>query len=99
VIGPREALLGRSVQAGEVNWLAAGIPDEGREVLVRIRHRAAPVPGTLLQADAQGFAVALHEPAYAIAPGQSVVLYNAAGLVLGGGIIAPSRRVLPIQAA
>lgn len=99
VVGPRDALLGRSVQAAEANWLAAGIPDEGREVLVRIRHRATPQLGTLLQADARRFAVALHEPAYAIAPGQSVVLYDASGIVLGGGIIAPSRRVLPIQAA
>ncbi|HRQ78502.1 MAG TPA: tRNA 2-thiouridine(34) synthase MnmA [Gemmatimonadaceae bacterium] len=99
VIGPREALLGRSVHAGEVNWLAPAIPAEGREVLVRIRHRATPMPGTVLHADATGFAVALHEPAYAISPGQSVVLYDADGLVLGGGIIAPSRRVLPIQAA
>lgn len=99
VIGPREALLGRSVHASAVNWLSDAIPAEGREVLVRIRHRATPVPGTVSQADARGFAVALQEPAYAIAPGQSVVLYDADGLVLGGGIIAPSKRVLPIQAA
>jgi tRNA-specific 2-thiouridylase len=99
VIGPREALLGRSVHAGEANWLGGAIPSEGRDVLVRIRHRATPVPGTVLHADERGFAVALHEPAYAISPGQSVVLYDADGIVIGGGIIAPSRRVLPIQAA
>lgn len=99
VIGPREALLGRSVHAGEANWLGGEIPAEGREVFVRIRHRATPVPGTVLHADAHSFAVALHEPAYAISPGQSVVLYDADGIVVGGGIIAPSRRVLPIQAA
>lgn len=99
VIGPRDALLGRSVQATEANWLTDAIPTEGREVLVRIRHRATPVPGTVLHADARQFGVALHEPAYAISPGQSVVLYDADGIVLGGGIIAAGRRVLPIQAA
>lgn len=99
VIGPREALLGRSVHASEANWLAGEIPAEGREVFVRIRHRATPVSGTVLHADARDFAVALHEPAYAISAGQSVVLYDADGIVIGGGIIAPSRRVLPIQAA
>lgn len=99
VIGPREALLGRSVHATDANWLGDAIPAEGQEVFVRIRHRATPVSGTVLQADARGFAVALHEPLYAISPGQSVVLYDAGGVVLGGGIIAPSRRVLPIQAA
>jgi tRNA-specific 2-thiouridylase len=99
VVGPREALLGRSVHASDVNWLRNAPPAEGGEVFVRIRHRATPVAGTVLQADARHFAVALHEPAYAISPGQSVVLYDAQGIVLGGGIIAPSRRVLPIQAA
>ncbi len=99
VIGPREALLGRGVTAGQVNWLANTKPTVGDAVLVRIRHRATPIAGTLIAADRASFEVALHEPAYAIAAGQSVVLYDDAGLVLGGGIIAPSRRILPIQAA
>jgi tRNA-specific 2-thiouridylase len=99
VIGPREALLGRSVQAVDANWLSVTAPAEGQDVLVRIRHRATPVPGTLVQVDARRFAVSLHEAAYAISPGQSVVLYDADGLVLGGGIIAAGRRILPIQAA
>lgn len=99
VIGPREALLGRGLSATEANWLVDDVPDTDREVLVRIRHRATPVPGTLLRADAASFEVALAEPAYAIAPGQSVVLYDHDGSVLGGGIIAASKRLLPIQAA
>jgi tRNA U34 2-thiouridine synthase MnmA/TrmU len=79
--------------------LVEDIPAVGTNVLVRIRHRATPVAGTVLHADALKFEVALHEPAYAISPGQSVVLYEDSGAVLGGGVIAASRRVLPIQAA
>lgn len=99
VVGPREALLGRGLSAGEVNWLASSIPVEGSEVFVRIRHRATPVAATLVAAASHRFEVVLHEPAYAISPGQSVVLYDADAIVLGGGVIAASRRVLPVQAA
>ena len=98
VVGPREALLGRGVQATQVNWLQDGPPAVGASVSVRIRHRATPVPGTVLRADASGFEVALAEPAYAISPGQSVVLYDG-DVVLGGGIIAAGGRLLPVQAA
>lgn len=96
VIGPREALLGRGLVADGVNWLTDAVPVEGDDVMVRIRHRAAPVPGTIITAAHSSFEVVLHEPAYAIAPGQSVVLYDADGLVHGGGIIGASRRVLPL---
>lgn len=99
VIGPREALLGRGLSANEANWLVSEIPHAGATVLVRIRHRATPVAGTLLLAERTRFEVMLHEPAYAISPGQSVVLYDSDGIVLGGGIISASRRVLPVQAA
>jgi tRNA-uridine 2-sulfurtransferase len=80
-----------------VNWLQDGPPVAGEQVLVRIRHRATPVSGTVLRADANTFEVALDEAVYAITPGQSVVLYDANERVVGGGIIATSRRVLPIQ--
>ncbi len=99
IVGPREALLGRGLSATDVNWLVPSIPAEGEEVQVRIRHRATPAPATLVVATGDRFEVLLHEPAYAISPGQSVVLYDAAGLVLGGGIIAASKRLLPVQAA
>ncbi|MDH5233836.1 MAG: tRNA 2-thiouridine(34) synthase MnmA [Gemmatimonadota bacterium] len=98
VVGPREALLGRGVVAREVNWLVPEPPAPGASVQVRIRHRAAPVPGTLLRVEGAEVEVALDEAVFAISPGQSVVLYDG-DLVLGGGVIAAGARVLPVRAA
>ncbi|MBX7118411.1 MAG: tRNA 2-thiouridine(34) synthase MnmA [Gemmatimonadaceae bacterium] len=98
VIGPREALLGRGLVAREVNWLVPEPPAIGAPLAVRIRHRAMPVPGTLVRRDGGEVEVALADPAAAISPGQSVVFYDG-DVVLGGGVIAASRRLLPIRAA
>ena len=98
VIGPREELLGRGLIANGVHWLVAPAPTVGTSVQVRIRHRAAPVPGTILRLDGETIEVALEEPVYAISPGQSVVFYDGEA-VLGGGVIAMGRRTLPVRAA
>ena len=54
---------------------------------VRIRHRAAPVPGTVSRLDDGRWSVSLDEPAWAPAPGQAAVFYDA-DEVIGGGRIA-----------
>jgi tRNA-specific 2-thiouridylase len=87
VIGPREAVLGRGVVAGEVRWLVHEPPAVGTRVWSRVRHRAPLVPGELVRADGSGVEVALEERVQAISPGQSVVWYAADGRVLGGGVI------------
>ena len=97
VIGPREELLGRGVIAREVNWLVEP-PDVGVEVAVQIRHRARAVPGVLVRLAGDEVEVALDEPASAISPGQSVVMF-AGSRVLGGGVIERGRRALPVRAA
>ena len=98
VIGPREALLGRGLLAREVNWLVADAPTAGSSVQVRIRHRARPVPGTVLRTSPGEIEVTLDEAVYAITPGQSVVFYDG-DVVLGGGVIDLGRRALPVRAA
>ncbi len=98
VVGPREALLGRGLVAREVNWLVDAPPAAGDLVQVRIRHRAPPAPGTVVRIEDGLVEVALEAPLAAISPGQSVVLYDGE-VVLGGGVIAASRRVLPVRAA
>ena len=98
VIGPREALLGRGLVAREVNWLVPTPPALGAAIQVRIRHRAPPVPGTLVRSEAGEVEVVLDSAVHAISPGQSVVLYDG-DVVLGGGVIASGRRALPVRAA
>ncbi len=100
VIGPRVELLGRGVVAREVNWLVEA-PAVGTEVQVQIRHRAAPVAGTLVRAERDELEIALGEAASAITPGQSLVLYDG-DRVLGGGVIERAlgaRAALPVIAA
>jgi tRNA-uridine 2-sulfurtransferase len=100
IVGPREELLGRGVVAREVNWLG---PERGvgARVSVRIRHRAPLVDAELIRADGDEIELALQEPVAAIAPGQSLVMYDGER-VLGGGVIERSsgtRSSLPVLAA
>jgi tRNA-specific 2-thiouridylase len=97
VIGPRSELLGKGVVARELNWLVEA-PAPGTSVEVQIRHRARPVPGTLLRVESGEVEIVLDEPAIAITPGQSLVLYSGSR-VLGGGVIERARRGLPVRAA
>jgi len=97
VIGTRDELLGRGIVAREVNWLGT-TPEIGAEVSVQIRHRSRAVPGVIVRVADDEVEVALDEPASAISPGQSMVLYDA-DRVLGGGVIERGRRALPVRAA
>ncbi|HUF30867.1 MAG TPA: tRNA 2-thiouridine(34) synthase MnmA [Gemmatimonadaceae bacterium] len=97
VVGPREALLGRGIIAREINWLGE-VPQLGHGVEVQVRHRAAPARAHLIRIDGSEIELALDEPVAAIAPGQSVVLYDGEH-VLGGGVIESGRRTLPVRAA
>jgi tRNA-specific 2-thiouridylase len=102
VIGPRDALLGRGLEARELNWLYDA-PSVGDQVQVQVRNRAKPSPATVVRRDGTSIELALDEPIQAISPGQSMVLYDGP-VVLGGGVIErgmreqPGRR-LPILAA
>lgn len=98
VIGPREDLLGRGLIARGVNWLVAEPPQPGAAVQIRIRHRAKPVPGTVLRIDGGEIELALDEAVNAITPGQSVVVYDGE-VVLGGGVIERGKSALPVMAA
>ncbi len=87
VVGPAEDLAVRSVTLEEVNWLAAEPLAPGDRCELQVRHRARPVPATVSAAGPGTLRLALLEPARAVAPGQSGVLYDGER-VLGGGILA-----------
>jgi tRNA-uridine 2-sulfurtransferase len=94
VIGSRDELLGHTVVAREVNWLVGAPPAVGARVQVQVRHRAAPVPARVVRLEAPPAAasrggeveLALDVPVAAIAPGQSLAVYDDDRL-LGGGVI------------
>ena len=90
VIGPREALLGRGVEARELNWLVVP-PAVGAHVSVQIRHRSRPVLATITSRSADAIELSLLESAAAITPGQSLVMYDG-DTVLGGGVIERAER-------
>lgn len=90
VIGPREALLGRGLEARELNWLATP-PSVGARVQVQVRNRARAVSATVVRIDADAIELALEEAVSAITPGQSLVLFDGVH-VLGGGVIERGMR-------
>ena len=100
VLGTRAELLGNGVIAREMNWLVDA-PLVGARVEVHIRHRSAPAAAEIVRVEGKEVEFALQQPVSAIAPGQSLVVYDG-DRVLGGGIIEASRRTragLPVLAA
>ena len=99
IVGPREALLTRSLSLKETNWLGdeAGLDAAvGKAVLARVRSTRPPVAARLVLG-AVGVEVEFDEAEEGVAPGQACVLYDAAdsGRVLGGGFIAATRAWAP----
>jgi tRNA-specific 2-thiouridylase len=82
VVGGKGDLKSEGLEADQLNWLVDAVPEE---VWAKIRyaHRAARCR---ISCDGDRLTVRFTEPQEAVAPGQSVVLYDQA-TVLGGGII------------
>jgi tRNA-specific 2-thiouridylase len=97
IVGPREALLTRSLSLKETNWLGdeddfAMAAQSGKPVLARVRSTRPPVAARLIASD-DGIAVEFDAAEEGVAPGQACVLYDVEdeGRVLGGGFIAATR--------
>ncbi len=87
VVGSADDLAGHRVTLEEVNWLAEPVRT-GDRCEVQIRHRSRGVQATVVERTAERVSLALETPVRAITPGQSGVLYDGDGRVLGGGVIA-----------
>ena len=86
VIGTVDELAGHRLRLDELNWLTTPL-SPGDICEVQIRHRARAVPATVTAAGDGQLELALGVSVRAITPGQSGVLYDRAGRVLGGGVI------------
>jgi len=78
-VGPREALARRRVRVR--GRLFAGVDSAD----VKLRYRS-PAVAAGVAPTAQGFELALAEPAYGVAPGQAAVLYEG-DIVVGSGLV------------
>lgn len=86
VVGPRDACAWRALEAGRANWLLdpARLPER---VLAQVRYRQAPEPARLTLLGGDRFALEFDDAQFAVALGQSAVVY-AGERLLGGGVIA-----------
>ena len=84
VVGTEAELAGFDLVLDEVNWLADPLAP-GERCEVQVRYRARALPAEVVETGA-ALSLRLLEPARAISPGQSGVLYRGER-VLGGGVI------------
>lgn len=85
IVGPREAVLSRTVRASEVSWLCAAPAGAIRaDAKIRYHHEAAPA--TITPSGDGCVRVEFDEPQAAVTPGQAAVFYDG-NEVLGGGWI------------
>ncbi len=93
VIGPEEYLGARAMVLARTNWIGVAAPYRGMHVEVQIRAHGRVYPGRVTRIlDGDRVEVTFEEPARAVAPGQSGVLYRGEE-VLGGGVIVDRRLV------
>lgn len=85
IIGTADELFAYEAEMQEVNWLVdpRGVGDACE---LQIRYRASAVPARIVDVDGDAIAFELAEPARAVSPGQSGVMYEGTRM-LGGGVL------------
>jgi tRNA-specific 2-thiouridylase len=86
VVGGAEDLAGHRVELDELNWLADPL-NAGDRCEVQVRYRARGTAAEIIERGSGSLSLVLETPVRAITPGQSAVLYDRGGKVLGGGVI------------
>jgi tRNA-specific 2-thiouridylase len=79
-------LMSRTLNAGQLTWVATEAPVTGARLTAKVRYRQADQACEVTQIDEGRMTLAFDEPQRAVTPGQSVVLYRG-DECLGGGII------------
>lgn len=81
------ALLGSELIMDNVHWISGQAPDPKRHYAAKIRYRSPDAPCKLEFLDDNRSKLIFDKPQWAIAPGQSAVIYDG-DVCLGGGVIA-----------
>ncbi len=79
-----QSLFKKEAYLKMVNWISGQVPREKLEVLARVRYRQPIFEGIFYPGIGR---LEFKNPQKFVAPGQSAVLYNRKGEMLGGGII------------
>ena len=80
-----DALWKPELSLANAHWISGEAPAEG-EYAIRVRHRAPLTPAHLMHTGDHTVSFALSAPERAVAPGQSVVIYDG-DRCIGGGIL------------
>ena len=89
VIGREESLYTKEIFLGDVNMMSIpGLaPGESVRCDIKIRYRHPGKSATVYGTEDGGLMAVFDEPVKAAAPGQSAVMYDAEGCLIGGGVI------------
>ena len=90
VVGPRHLLDVGGVVVGDLNWLTPP-PEPGRRLDVQIRYRSPSLACTVEGLGRDAVELSFREPARAVTPGQSSVLFDGEQVVGGGRILRVSQ--------
>lgn len=86
-IGDKEDLMQDVLEAEDVNYVSMDKLNPGDVIICKIRYNDKGAPAQVLESGENTFKVKFLQPASAITPGQSAVIYDEMGYVLAGGII------------
>jgi tRNA-specific 2-thiouridylase len=85
-VGPEDRLFSTGLEASGLNLLVSNISKETIEASIKIRYNYNNIRAQVAFMDDDRIRIRFAEPQKAVAPGQSVVIYND-DLVLGGAVI------------
>lgn len=91
VLGRNEELFSRSLDAGEMNWIAWETPPKEFRAKAKVRYRHPEQWATVTPTGPDTLRLEFDEPQRAITAGQAVVLYDG-DTMLGGGTIQLSKE-------
>ena len=90
VLGEEQDLVRNGMTVGQINWMKYGQPEEGMEVLAKIRYRDQGAMAQLYPKEVHQAKVEFLANVKGVAPGQSAVFYEGDDII-GGGIIMGSK--------